>query len=130
MSQPFRTKNGTKKKFLFLIMKLETILRMMNGCIHLFGIKILTAMAHKTMLRQLISKWGTMSIDLVQAIDADMAVIHADGTKDYVETDMDNIAAEQPAVSPEPEVEPQGQETMEQTVQPEQSNGVADNFFS
>ena len=71
-----------------------------------------------------------MSIDLVQAIDADMAVIHADGTKEYVETDADNIAVEQPAVSPEPEAEPQGQETMEQTVQPEQRNGVADSFFS
>ena len=43
---------------------------------------------------------------------------------------MDNIAAEQPAVSPEPEVGSQGQEAMEQTVQPEQSNDVADNFFS
>ena len=59
-----------------------------------------------------------------------MAVIHDDGTKDYVETDMDNIAAERPAVSPEPEVGSQGQEAMEQTVQPEQSNDVADNFFS
>ena len=95
-----------------------------------FWAKDFDGMAYKTMLRQLISKWGIMSIDLVQAIDADMAVTPYDGTKDYVETDMDNIAAEQPAVSPEPEVGSQGQEAMEQTVQPEHSNDVADNFFS
>lgn len=44
-------------------------------------------MAYKTMLRQLISKWGIMSIDLVTAYDADMAVIHEDGTKEYVDTE-------------------------------------------
>lgn len=43
------------------------------------------AMAHKTMLRQLISKWGIMSIDMVSALDADMAVINEDGTKNYVD---------------------------------------------
>lgn len=44
-------------------------------------------MAFKTMLRQLISKWGIMSIDMMTAMDSDMAVIHEDGTKDYVEID-------------------------------------------
>lgn len=43
------------------------------------------AMAYKTMLRQLISKWGIMSIDMMSALDADMAVINEDGTKDYVD---------------------------------------------
>ncbi len=43
------------------------------------------AMAYKTMLRQLISKWGIMSIDMVSALDADMAVINEDGTKNYVD---------------------------------------------
>lgn len=42
-------------------------------------------MAYKTMLRQLISKWGIMSIDMVTALDADMAVIREDGTKEYVD---------------------------------------------
>ena len=48
-------------------------------------------MAYKTMLRQLISKWGVMSIDLQSAIDADMAVIREDGTKDYVENEQDIV---------------------------------------
>nr|DAJ03594.1 MAG TPA: RecT protein [Caudoviricetes sp.] len=94
-----------------------------------FWYKDFDAMAHKTMLRQLISKWGTMSIDLVQAIDSDMAVIHADGTKEYVETDADIIAADQPAESPAPEF--QEQETPSQETPPTQTEAnVADDFFS
>ena len=41
------------------------------------------------MLRQLISKWGIMSIDTMSAMDADMAVINDDGTKTYVDNDSD-----------------------------------------
>lgn len=44
-------------------------------------------MAYKTMLRQLISKWGIMSIELQTAMDSDMAVINEDGTKNYVDTE-------------------------------------------
>ncbi len=51
-----------------------------------FWYKDFDAMAHKTMLRQLISKWGTMSIDLQTAVEKDMSVIQEDGTADYVET--------------------------------------------
>lgn len=50
-------------------------------------------MAYKTMLRQLISKWGPMSIEMQEALAADMAVLHEDGTKDYVETE--NIVSDQ-----------------------------------
>ena len=50
-----------------------------------FWFKDFDAMAHKTKLRQLISKWGTMSIDLQNAIDKDMAVIHEDGKTEYVD---------------------------------------------
>ena len=46
-------------------------------------------MAMKTMLRQLISKWGIMSIDLQTAVDKDMAVIHEDGSAEYVENDQE-----------------------------------------
>ena len=54
-------------------------------------------MALKTMLRQLISKWGIMSIDLQTAIDKDMAIIQTDGTPEYVENQPDevDVAAEQ-----------------------------------
>lgn len=62
-----------------------------------FWFKDFDGMAMKTMLRQLISKWGIMSIDLQTALDKDMAVIHEDGTTDYVDTqpEQDNVVADQ-----------------------------------
>ncbi len=73
-----------------------------------FWFKDFEGMAHKTMLRQLISKWGTMSIDLQKAIDKDMAVIQEDGSADYVENaadeiDNDNVVAEQEIKEVQPE---------------------------
>lgn len=73
-----------------------------------FWFKDFDGMAHKTMLRQLISKWGTMSIDLQKAIDKDMAVIQEDGSADYVENaadeiDNDNVVAEQKIKEVQPE---------------------------
>lgn len=56
-----------------------------KGWKYTFWSKDFDGMAYKTMLRQLISKWGIMSIDMQQAIDADMGVIHDDGTVDYVD---------------------------------------------
>ena len=43
------------------------------------------AMAKKTMIRQLIGKWGIMSIEMQQAYSNDMAVIDDDGTARYVD---------------------------------------------
>ena len=60
-----------------------------KGNQYTFWSKVFDDMAYKTMLRQLISKWGIMSIDLVTAIDSDMAVINSDGSKSYVETEED-----------------------------------------
>lgn len=62
-----------------------------------FWYKDFDGMALKTMLRQLISKWGIMSIDLQTAIDKDMAIIQTDGTPEYVENQPDevDVAAEQ-----------------------------------
>lgn len=50
-----------------------------------FWSKDFDGMAYKTMLRQLISKWGPTSIDMENAIDSDMTVINEDGTHTYVE---------------------------------------------
>ena len=56
-----------------------------KGWKYTFWSKDFDGMAYKTMLRQLISKWGIMSIDMQQAMDADMGVIRDDGTVDYVD---------------------------------------------
>lgn len=54
-------------------------------------------MAKKTMLRQLISKYGIMSTELQNAYEGDMAVINEDGSKDYVDNqDFDFEMEEQP----------------------------------
>jgi recombination protein RecT len=58
-----------------------------------FWYKDFDGMAFKTMLRQLISKWGVMSIDLQKAFEDDMAVISEDGTPDYVDNDSDYVDA-------------------------------------
>lgn len=63
-----------------------------------FWFKDFDGMALKTMLRQLISKWGIMSIDLQNAIDKDMAVIHEDGKTEYVDAvkaEDDGVVADQ-----------------------------------
>jgi len=43
------------------------------------------AMARKTMLRQLISKWGIMSVEMERGYVGDQAVIREDGTPDYID---------------------------------------------
>lgn len=49
-------------------------------------------MAEKTMIRQLISKWGIMSIELETAYRNDMAVIDENGNPHYVDNPTTNIA--------------------------------------
>lgn len=64
-----------------------------------FWYKDFDGMAYKTMLRQLISKWGIMSIDLQTAIDKDMAAINEDGSVDYVDNSADYAEAPAEPVS-------------------------------
>ena len=71
-----------------------------KGWKYTFWSKDFDGMAYKTMLRQLISKWGVMSIELQNAFEADQAVINEDGSKDYVDVD-DSIIDVEPQ-QPEP----------------------------
>lgn len=59
-----------------------------------FWEKDFDSMAFKTMLRQLISKWGIMSVELQQAVEKDMATINEDGSFEYVDnenTELDTV---------------------------------------
>lgn len=58
-----------------------------------FWEKDFDGMAFKTMLRQLISKWGIMSIEMQQAVERDMAAINTDGTYDYVDNETEPVDA-------------------------------------
>lgn len=51
-------------------------------------------MAFKTMLRQLISKWGIMSIEMQRAYEGDMAEIREDGTNSYVDNQPEDDGAD------------------------------------
>lgn len=85
-----------------------------------FWFKDFDGMALKTMLRQLISKWGIMSIDLQNAIDKDMAVIHEDGKTEYVDAakaeddgvvsdqELQEVQEDQPATPGTQQPDPKG----------------------
>ena len=91
-----------------------------------FWFKDFDGMALKTMLRQLISKWGIMSIDLQNAIDKDMAVIHEDGKTDYV----DEVKAEDDGVVSDQELQEvqEDQPAAPGTQQPD-PKGIEASFF-
>lgn len=66
-----------------------------------FWEKDFDSMAKKTMLRQLISKWGIMSIEMQKAVENDMAVVNTDGTHEYVDNEImeEEITVETPEES-------------------------------
>lgn len=92
-----------------------------------FWYKDFDGMAMKTMLRQLISKWGIMSIDLQTAIDKDMAIIREDGTADYVDHQQETAEEDRNIVT---------EQEMKEVISPEQKEtekeltSVESDFFS
>ena len=80
-----KTLYWSKKKMEAHALKYSSGYRAKKG--YTFWEKDFDGMAYKTMLRQLISKWGIMSIDMTmqKALEADMAVINDNGTYDYVD---------------------------------------------
>ena len=53
-----------------------------------FWYKNFDEMAKKTMIRQLISKWGIMSIDMQKAFEADMGEIKENGQVEYIDNEQ------------------------------------------
>lgn len=51
------------------------------------------AMAKKTLIRELIGKWGSMSVEMAQAYEKDMAVIDEDGTPRYIDNGVVDVDA-------------------------------------
>jgi len=61
-----------------------------KGTQYTFWSQDFDGMANKTMLRQLISKWGIMSIDMQEAFEKDMSALVGDEAKPvYVETETE-----------------------------------------
>lgn len=81
-----------------------------------FWEKDFDGMAYKTMLRQLISKWGIMSVDMQKAMESDMAEIKEDGTYEYVDNEFEvtEPVQEEPQQEQQPVTEKQTQTTNEE----------------
>lgn len=65
-----------------------------NGNKYTFWSKDFDGMSYKTMLRQLLSKWAVMSIEMQTAMASDMAVINDKGF-DYVDNQVEDAEPEQ-----------------------------------
>ena len=82
-----------------------------------FWSKDFDAMAKKTMLRQLLSKWGIMSVEMLAAYDKDMTVLDEDGNSVFADnvvvehTEATDIYADEVVENPQ---------TVEQTAKAEQ----------
>ena len=89
-------------------------------------------MAYKTMLRQLISKWGIMSIDMQEAYDKDMAVIKEDGTFSYIENEPESVLEPTEATITEDEHIPTVDEVPQVEIKEDGTKGesIIDDFFA
>lgn len=86
----FEYLNGFRKEMYWSIEKMDAHAKEYSfaykkGYGSSFWLKDFDAMAIKTMLRQLISKWGVMSIDFQKAYEADMGAIKEDNSVEYVD---------------------------------------------
>ena len=91
----FEYSNGFKKAMYWSREKMEAhALKYSKGYAakkgYTFWEKDFDGMAYKTMLRQLISKWGIMSIEMQNAYEGDMAALDGD-KKNYIDNDVDDI---------------------------------------
>lgn len=81
-----KTKDGTKTKVSYADYEAGNYDKNDEWLYSSFWYKDFDGMAWKTMLRQLISKWGIMSVEMQEAYTKDMATINENGTYDYVDT--------------------------------------------
>lgn len=105
----FEYHNGFRKVLYWSKTKMENHARqysqgyrrdIQKGTNYTFWSKDFNGMAYKTMLRQLISKWGIMSIELQTAMERDMSEIKEDGSYEYV----DNIEEDNTYIPPKENV--------------------------
>lgn len=105
----FELNNGFRKELYWSKEKMESHAKqysmgyrndLQKGTKYTFWSKSFDDMAKKTMLRQLISKWGIMSIQMQKAYQGDQAVVREDGSFDYVDNQespeeiIDSVATE------------------------------------
>lgn len=106
------TKNGDKKKVSFEDFEAGNFPTEDAWMYSSFWYKNFDGMAYKTMLRQLISKWGIMSIDLQSAFENDMTFTDENGQVNYVESEENviDIDSKPQTEAPEPQEASQSQD--------------------
>jgi len=62
-----------------------------KGWSYTFWSKNFDDMAKKTLIRQIISKWGVMSVDMQTAYERDMSVEDANGNPNYIDNKPDDV---------------------------------------
>lgn len=99
----FQLLNGLEKSIFWHITKMKTHATtysqsyksdIRNGGNSSYWSKDFDGMAFKTMLKQIISKWGPMSIELQQAIVNDMSEVDDNGKPNYVDNQQQNLLTE------------------------------------
>lgn len=126
----FEYLNGFRKALYWSKAKMEShAIRYSKGYAakkgYTFWEKDFDSMACKTMLRQLISKWGIMSVDLQKAYESDMAVINEDGSATYVENIVED---ETPVELPKTDEKPvETEKAVESTPKKEKAANGANN---
>lgn len=97
----FELVNGFKKTIYWSKEKMTKHARTYSkayGTEYSFWTKDFDEMAYKTLLRQLISKWGIMSVEIQKAYQSDMSALDLEGNPEYV----DNMPYDEP-VDDEPD---------------------------
>jgi len=103
-----KTKSGEKKKVSFSDYEAGNYNKNDSWLYSSFWYKDFDGMAFKTMLRQLISKWGIMSIEMQTAIEKDMGVINDNGDVEYIDNmpeDNNAIVVNENANDNEPDIQ-------------------------
>jgi recombination protein RecT len=76
-------------------------------------------MALKTVIKQLLSKWGILSVDMQRAIQDDQKTFDSDGEGSYGDNKPDVIEAEDPFL-----IEQQGEQERQDAQEPNQVGGL------
>lgn len=124
--------NGFKKSIYWSKKKMESHAKRYSrayakGSGASFWLKDFDAMACKTMLRQLITKWGAMDTTLQRAVNADNAVIREDMSPVYVD-EVETVETKEEQIMPPPE-EPEAPKPEEPKAEETDQNSVASALF-
>lgn len=122
-----KTKDGTKTKVSYADYEAGNYDKNDEWLYSSFWYKDFDGMAYKTMLRQLISKWGIMSTEMQEAYSKDMAILDDQGNPYFIENDKEqsNTKPEDIIIEAEKSTVVE-QEEQQDIKEPEQEEGAGE----